>query len=518
MSTLDRPTRTHNPTARTRPPGSEGPMFQPPDWEWAREDSVGWWTRPEWRSVLLTPEGRLRLEEWRASGLVETVKSGPHRVVYRVALPVGTIYIKHFLVPSWREMLRQWVRRGKGRNEGKRARDLSKIDVPTIRPIALGEQRIHKFLFENTLISMEIPDTVPLDHFLSHDLPALPSHRAAVIRRRLAETLGTLTGRLHSAGMRHDDFHPGNLLLRLDDGDRPWLAMIDLDALRLSKPLGASASAANLARLNHASLLLATKADRQRFLRSYAGVRGEAIGDLPRFTRQVFSLTRRWAERLWRRRARRCVGSNMDFQAIRERDRWIVASRSIDRATVDTLLADPDAPFDDPTAVLLKHSRTTTVAELTTTVAGVPTRVVYKRFNCKKRWEALLTTVRPSRAWRAWRANHHLRSRGLPTPADLLVMGRDGRRGPLRLPAGPTETFLMTVKAEPSITLGEFLLDVLPSRSVSDQLACRRRLALALGRLVRRPARSLPLRPGSEGFKHLDRGGSRCDPPEPEPD
>ncbi len=68
-------------------------------------------------------------------------KSGPHRIVYRVDLPEGAVYVKHYLVPDYRAMFRQWFRRGKGRNEGKRSSCLDAIGVPTITPIALGEQR-----------------------------------------------------------------------------------------------------------------------------------------------------------------------------------------------------------------------------------------------------------------------------------------------------------------------------------------------------------------------------------------
>ena len=95
-------------------------MFKPPEWEWSQFGDVGWWSRDGWGDVLLGPDG-LRLDEWRERGRLTTIKSGPHRVVYRVDLPEGTIYIKHFLVPDWRATLRQWVRRGKGRNEGKRS-------------------------------------------------------------------------------------------------------------------------------------------------------------------------------------------------------------------------------------------------------------------------------------------------------------------------------------------------------------------------------------------------------------
>src|SRR6185312_11533181 len=133
-------------------------MFKPPAWEWTGFGEVGWWVRAgsPWRDVLLGPDG-LRLEEWRAAGCVSVIKSGPHRVVYRVALPEGTLFIKHYLVPNRRAILRQWFRRGKGRNEGKRSQRLAAIGVPTIWPIALGERRKRKFLFENYLVTPEIP-------------------------------------------------------------------------------------------------------------------------------------------------------------------------------------------------------------------------------------------------------------------------------------------------------------------------------------------------------------------------
>ncbi len=211
-------------------------MFKPPEWEWFSFGDIGWWVRTgsSWSEILLGPDG-LRLDEWRKDGRITTIKSGPHRVVYRAELPEGVIYIKHFLVPNRRAILRQWFRRGKGRNEGKRSRQLATIGVPTIWPIALGELRKRKFLFENYLVTPEIAEAVPLDEFAMVQLPRCPEPRRARVRQRLASALGVMTARLHDAGFLHEDFHPGNILVRFPIADEPELVMIDLDALRRRK-------------------------------------------------------------------------------------------------------------------------------------------------------------------------------------------------------------------------------------------------------------------------------------------
>ncbi len=62
-------------------------MFKPPEWEWPHRGD--WLVGPGgsgWGEVLLGPEG-LRMDEWREAGRITTVKSGPHRIVYRVELP-----------------------------------------------------------------------------------------------------------------------------------------------------------------------------------------------------------------------------------------------------------------------------------------------------------------------------------------------------------------------------------------------------------------------------------------------
>ena len=63
-----------------------------------------------------------------------------------------------------------------------------------------------------------------------------PSRCVRSIRQKLARAVAVMTARLHDAGLLHHDFHPGNILVRLDEPTEPELFMIDLDALRKMPP------------------------------------------------------------------------------------------------------------------------------------------------------------------------------------------------------------------------------------------------------------------------------------------
>lgn len=463
----------------------ESLLFRAPDWRWSSQGRIGWWVRPQWQSSLIGDQG-LRLDEWQQQGLLTVVKTGPHRSVYRVDLPQGPVYVKHYKVPSWREVLRQWFRRGKGRNEGKRAVSLARIGVPTITPIALGEERIHKFLFENYLITPEIPGTLPLDTFLEQKLGEYPREMQGTLRRDLARKLAELTALLHDRGFLHQDFHPGNLLVGVDSEGSISLAMIDLDALRLRKQIGPRATVENLALLNHYFWLRCDRSDRHRFLAAYLQARYGHTRELRRFAAEVEVKTRSWAERLWRRWGRRCRGTNKYFKVFRGRGLYAVASRELDREQVRRFMADPDAPFADLRTRLIKSSTTTTVAELPLQMGERERPVIYKRFNRKKWLDPILTLFRPSRGWRAWQAGQHLTSRAVPTPQNLLYL-RTTKRGRRWLPHHfwAHETYVMTVKVDPSITLSDYALQLLPSLDAPARRLAIRRMTRSLARTVR---------------------------------
>ena len=260
--------------------------------------------------------------------------------------------------------------------------------------------------------------------------------------------------------------------------------MIDLDALRVARRLSWSDVRENLALLNHYFWSRCNRSDRYRFLHAYLKARREPSAPGARgLSRDIERSTRAWAERLWRRWGRRCWSKNKYFNIHRRPGTWAVASRDLDAASIEPIVADPEALFALEGTTILKDSRTALVAEGTLMVKGRPTRVIYKRFNPKKPLESLLNLVRTSRAGRAWQAGQHLKSRGLPTPQNLAYVVKTGC-GPLGAwLTGPA--YLVTVKAEPSITLGDYAREVFPTLSAEERRNQIGKLTLALARLLR---------------------------------
>jgi tRNA A-37 threonylcarbamoyl transferase component Bud32 len=389
-------------------------------------------------------------------------------------------------VPNRRAVLRQWVRRGKGRNEGKRAVELATIGVPTITAVALGEQRKRKFLFENYLVTPAISDTIPLDEFVECRLEEWPEPARSTIRRKLARAVAVMTAQLHNAGLLHHDFHPGNILLRVVNSQEPELFMIDLDAMRKCRRVTWKLARQNLALLDHYFWLRSSRTDRYRFLDTYLRTRTESPLRVRRFAKEIEDTTRIWAERLWRRWGRRCRSSNKYFEVFRGALTWCVASRDLDPCDLRALLDDPDLPFDQSGSIRLKSSRTTTVAETTMVVRGQPTAVIFKRFNRKKWLDPFFSLFRPSRAWRSWQAGQDLASRGIPTPQNLAFLSR--RRSWKCDPLFwflPHETYLITLKEDGATSLAAYVREVLPALPRGERRARIRDLTTSLAHLIR---------------------------------
>jgi tRNA A-37 threonylcarbamoyl transferase component Bud32 len=227
-----------------------------------------WHVTPRFRDLLLGPAG-LRLDEWLRAGQAHIVKQGPHRIVYHVQLAGLSFYVKRNLLIDRAGWLRQLIRPSKARTEYERARGVAERGLPTYVPLAFGEEQAFLGAGESIIVTEALTRTHELNVFAVDFLAALPAPRQARLRQRLAFELGKFLARLHEAGVRHDDIHPGNILVRLEPHDRLALFLIDLNAVHLGETLTWKESQENLVVLNRWFVLRASRGDRCRFWNAY---------------------------------------------------------------------------------------------------------------------------------------------------------------------------------------------------------------------------------------------------------
>ena len=126
-------------------------------------------------------------------GAVETVKTGPHRTVYRLHTPAGEFYLKHFRTNAWKALLQTVSRQTKAEREASVARRIAALGLPTFEPVALGVIRRHGLLADSFLASRGIPDSLPLDEFVATHFPteqAVASDRQSQLRQALTIAVG----------------------------------------------------------------------------------------------------------------------------------------------------------------------------------------------------------------------------------------------------------------------------------------------------------------------------------------
>jgi tRNA A-37 threonylcarbamoyl transferase component Bud32 len=418
--------------------------------------------------------GGLRLEEWLAAGQAEVVKQTPHRAVYRVVLPGLDFHVKHYKGDR-RDRLRRLLRGSRAAREYAVGREVAARGVPAPEVLAWGESASRLGPSDSFLLTRTVPDAVPLVDFLESRLPALPRPLRAVLLQRLARALGEFLARKHRSGVRHDDLHPGNLLVRFPGGE-PELALIDLHAARLGRPLGWPASRGNLLMLDRWFAIRWSRADRRRAWRAYCRARPELALDERATARALARATQLSLVRHQARLDDRCLGGNRHYLSLKAPGLRGHAVADLDPAGLARLLADPDAPFDGPAARALKRSASSAVVEMELAVAGRPRAVIGKRLAAGG-WRGLLALFRRPPALRSYVAGHALRMRGLPTPRPLAVWHR--RR--LGLPA---EGYLLVEKVPEAVHLRAFVEGLVgrPARERNPRLWA---VAEELGRLLR---------------------------------
>jgi tRNA A-37 threonylcarbamoyl transferase component Bud32 len=422
-----------------------------------------WETTPAGDS-LFGPSGP-DLPAWLADGSAVEVKRNLQRVIYRVRRPGGVVYIKHCRANTPRAVAREILRPAKARLEFENAVHLRRLGIATIEPLAWGGASRWR-PGDSYLITLEAADAEPFVDRLER-----PYSPAA--RRRLAEQLARFLATLHDAGVTHPDPHPGNLLV--ESGSTFVLA--DLHAVHFGQPLTWVQTRDNLVLFNRFFQVRSTRTDRLRFWRAYLVARRTLTGTPSAEAKLLERDTAASNARFWAARVSRYTADNRESRRVHGPAADGYAVRDLPADVLRGWLTDPDAAFRDPSAVVLKDSRTSTVAALTMPTPTGPQVVVYKRFNLKQMLGPVKNLLRPSPALRSWLAGNGVRDRGLPTARPLAVFHR-------RRLGAPTVGYAVCELVPDARPLPEAVA-ALDTLSPAERRAVLRSWTDKLGRLVR---------------------------------
>jgi tRNA A-37 threonylcarbamoyl transferase component Bud32 len=172
--------------------------------------------------------------------------------------------------------------------------------IPTLPFVAVGERA-----GESCVVIVKEHDRVRLDQLLA----------SSPRRRALIEEYGRWARRVHDAGVEQSDFNPTNVLAKA--GAHPDFRLIDFEKVRVGGALSETARLRSLAKI--ARMIPATRADRLRFFKSYAG------GDRPEMKRKAALLAE--FVRAQRaidagRRRESCVREGRNFAKFRRGGAW----------------------------------------------------------------------------------------------------------------------------------------------------------------------------------------------------
>ena len=241
-----------------------GSLVAPPAGSAVRADGRVWHFSAE-GAALFGPAGPA-YPKWLADGTAEVVKHGPHRTVYRVALPTGTVYVKHCRINGPRAWAREAMRPPKARLEFENASRLRALGIGAAEPLAWGTPDT-RWPGESFLITRDLAPAIPFTEFIESRFSVFSPDEQTRVRRQLARGLGRFLALLHDSGVTHPDPHPGNILVELPGSLVPHLRLLDVHAVRFGSPLSWAESRANLILYNRwFQMRCRRRADRFRFL------------------------------------------------------------------------------------------------------------------------------------------------------------------------------------------------------------------------------------------------------------
>lgn len=195
------------------------------------------------------------------------------RTTTRFVLPARdgssqAFYIKRHGKPPWKEYIKPFFRLTLpilgARNEWNAILHFHELGIPTMIPVCLGDDGRTSFLVTHSLEGFQ-----KLSEWMAAQVAAPDIDGNADKVRQVVTRVAEIARTMHAAGLHHQDFYLGHLLLPLDESV-DGIHVIDLGRVRRKQRLGTRWIVKDLAQLDY-SARFASNSDRKVFLDAYLG-------------------------------------------------------------------------------------------------------------------------------------------------------------------------------------------------------------------------------------------------------
>ncbi len=210
-------------------------------------------------------------------------------------------YVKRYYYASWSRRLRCALRgtllgRHRALAEYRLLRDMRRLGLPAVRPVACGTRRLGRFVVVSFLITEEVPGARNLTA-LANDIQSGRVVLTPTRRRELIRSLARQVAELHAACFVHGQLFWRNLLVRFDIAGRPEFFFLDVRPRHGGRRRSYRRRwwLRELAHLAASAIPFCTLADRLRFMHEYYGARA-LTPHLKRDMREIDRLARHWLE------------------------------------------------------------------------------------------------------------------------------------------------------------------------------------------------------------------------------
>jgi len=250
------------------------------------KQKIGGWTLytnksfPSKKIQALIPAGDLN----GVRGPFERVIASRFARVYKCSASFkglrNDFYFKQFLYRSPLDFIKHLFRPGRAIRSLKASIVLDKCGLLSPEVIAVGQRKIGPVVLKSFLITRSIENSLSLTELVLNTKVCLKE------KRQFLSELGSVIGRMHSAGVFHGDLRAGNILIKKTN-DKYRFYFLDNERTRQFKRLPNKLRVKNLVQINMFRIFELSITDRMRFYKSYLNENKDAIDSPKSLAKEV---------------------------------------------------------------------------------------------------------------------------------------------------------------------------------------------------------------------------------------